>query len=118
DDRPDQPGVVGDGDVQEPAAAGVRRPHDARGRRRAGAGRDEPEQQLGVVPGDLLARVVHFSSGTAGWIAIGAAAGAAVVAVAVLLVWLDSRRGRAQRESVLGDTSGRRDLVDFAITLQ
>jgi len=41
-----------------------------------------------------------------------------VVAVFVLLVWLDGRRNRAERQSVLGDTSGRRDLVDFAITLQ
>jgi hypothetical protein len=61
---------------------------------------------------------VHFSSATAGWIAIGAAAGAVVVAALVLLVWIDSRRNRAQRQSVLGDTSGGRDLVDFAITLQ
>jgi hypothetical protein len=61
---------------------------------------------------------VHFSSSTAGWIAIGAAAGAVVVAGLVLLVWLDSRRNRAQRQSVLGDSTGRRDLVDFAITLQ
>jgi hypothetical protein len=61
---------------------------------------------------------VHFSSSTAGWIAIGAAAGAVVVALLVLLVWLDARSNRAQRQSVLGDQSGRRDLVDFAITLQ
>ena len=61
---------------------------------------------------------MHVSSGTAGWIAIGAAAGAVVVAVLVLLVWLDARRNRAERHSVLGDSTGRRDLVDFAITLQ
>jgi len=61
---------------------------------------------------------VHFSSSTAGWIAIGAAAGAVVVAGLVLLVWLDARRNRAQRQTLLGDTSGGRDLVDFAITLQ
>ena len=61
---------------------------------------------------------MHLSSATAGWIAIGAAAGAVVVAALVLLVWLDSRRNRAQRQSVLGDSSGRRDLVDFAIALQ
>jgi hypothetical protein len=59
-----------------------------------------------------------LSSSTAGWIAIGAAAGAVVVAGLVLLVWIDSRRNRAQRHSVLGDSTGRRDLVDFAITLQ
>ena len=40
------------------------------------------------------------------------------MAALVLLVWLDSRRNRAQRQSVLGDSSGGRDLVDFAITLQ
>jgi hypothetical protein len=61
---------------------------------------------------------VNVSSSTAGWIAIGAAAFALVVAVLLLLVWLDARRNRAERQSVLGDTSGRRDLVDFAITLQ
>jgi hypothetical protein len=61
---------------------------------------------------------VHLSSGTAGWVAIGAAAGAAVVAVFVLLVWLEGRRARAERETLLGESGGRRDLVDFAITLQ
>jgi uncharacterized protein DUF4446 len=61
---------------------------------------------------------VDLSSSTAGWIAIGAAVAVIVLAVVVLLVWLDSRRNRTQRESVLGETSGRRDLVDFAITLQ
>ena len=61
---------------------------------------------------------MHFSSSTAGWIAIGAAAGAVVVAGLVLLVWLDARRNRAQRQTLLGDPSGGRDLVDFAITLQ
>jgi hypothetical protein len=61
---------------------------------------------------------VHFSSSTAAWIAIGAAVAVLVVAVVVVLVWLDGRRNRAERQSVLGDTSGRRDLVDFAITLQ
>ena len=61
---------------------------------------------------------MDLSSSTAGWIAIGAAVAVIVLAVLVLLVWLDGRRNRTQRESVLGDTSGRRDLVDFAITLQ
>jgi len=61
---------------------------------------------------------VHFSSSSAGWIAIGATAGAVVVAGLVLLVWLDARRNRAQRQTLLGDSSGGRDLVDFAITLQ
>jgi len=61
---------------------------------------------------------VDLSSSTAGWIAIGAAIAVIVLAVVVVLVWLDGRRNRAERQSVLGDTSGRRDLVDFAITLQ
>ena len=61
---------------------------------------------------------MDLSSSTAGWIAIGAVVAVIVLAVLVLLVWLDGRRNRTQRESVLGDTSGRRDLVDFAITLQ
>ncbi|HST25014.1 MAG TPA: DUF4446 family protein [Gaiellaceae bacterium] len=61
---------------------------------------------------------MSFSSSTAGWIAVGAAAGAVVVALLVLLVWIDSRRGRAQRETLLGESGSRRDLVDFAITLQ
>jgi len=52
------------------------------------------------------------------WIAIGATVAVIVLAVLVLLVWLDGRRNRAERQSVLGDTSDRRDLVDFAITLQ
>ncbi len=61
---------------------------------------------------------MNVSSSTAGWIAIGAAAAAAVVAVLVLLVWLEGRRARAERQSLLGESGGRRDLVDFAITLQ
>jgi Protein of unknown function (DUF4446) len=61
---------------------------------------------------------VDLSSSTAGWIAIGAAIAVIVLAVLVVLVWLDGRRSRAERQTVLGDTSGRRDLVDFAITLQ
>ncbi len=59
---------------------------------------------------------MSLSSATAGWIAIGAAAGAFAAFLAVLAVWLHGRRERAQREVVLG--SGDRDLVDFAISLQ
>lgn len=59
---------------------------------------------------------MSLSSATAGWIAIGAAAGALVVCVLVLLVWLDGRRSRA-RKDVLAEGGGR-DLVDFAIQLQ
>jgi hypothetical protein len=62
---------------------------------------------------------VSLSSSTAGWIAIGAAVAAVVLAVLVLLVWLDVRRSRGKRDTVLGEGSGGgRDLVDFAITLQ
>jgi hypothetical protein len=61
---------------------------------------------------------VSLSSSTAGWIAIGAAVSAAVVAVLILLVWLEGRRARAERQTLLGESGGRRDLVDFAITLQ
>ena len=61
---------------------------------------------------------MDLSSTTAGWIAIGALVAVVVLAVLVVLVWLDLRKGRAERQSVLGDSSGRRDLVDFAITLQ
>lgn len=61
---------------------------------------------------------MQLSSTTAGWIAIGAAAAALILAVLLVLVWLDGRRARAERQSVLGDTAGRPDLVDFAITLQ
>jgi Protein of unknown function (DUF4446) len=61
---------------------------------------------------------VSLSSSTAGWIAIGAAAAVVVVAVLVLLVWLEGRRARAERQTLLGESGGGRDLVDFAITLQ
>jgi hypothetical protein len=61
---------------------------------------------------------VSLSSSTAGWIAIGASAAAVVVAVLVLLVWLEGRRARSERQTLLGESGGRRDLVDFAITLQ
>jgi hypothetical protein len=61
---------------------------------------------------------VDFSSSTAGWIAIGAAVGLLVLAVLLVLVWLDSRRNRGKRESLIGETGSGRDLVDFAINLQ
>lgn len=62
---------------------------------------------------------MSLSSSTAGWIAIGAAVAVIVLAVLVLLVWLDLRSSREKRDTVLGQsTSGGRDLVDFAITLQ
>src|SRR2546421_330979 len=59
-----------------------------------------------------------LSSGTAGWIAIGAAVAAAIVAVLVLLVWLEGRRARAPRPSLLGTGGGeRRDPLRLAVTL-
>jgi uncharacterized protein DUF4446 len=61
---------------------------------------------------------VSLSTSTVGWIAIGAAVAALVLAVFLVLVWLEGRRSRAERQSLLGDTGSRRDLVDFAITLQ
>jgi hypothetical protein len=61
---------------------------------------------------------VNLSSSTAGWIAIGAAVAALILAILLVLVWLDGRRNRAQRQSVLGETGSRPDMVDFAITLQ
>jgi Protein of unknown function (DUF4446) len=64
---------------------------------------------------------VNLSTATAGWIAIGAAAGAVVVGLLLLLVWIEGRQARAERQSLLGPGGGsgeRRDLVDFAITLQ
>jgi hypothetical protein len=59
---------------------------------------------------------VTFSSDVAAWIAIGAA----VVAVAglgvALYAWLKVRRVREAQRTLLG--GGRRDLIDFAVSLQ
>ena len=66
-----------------------------------------------------MSTVVGLSSGVAGWIAVGAAVAVVVVGVLVVLVWRDVRRTRSERQSVLGAGAGdRKDLVDFAITLQ
>ncbi len=74
DGRPDQPGRAEDGHVPEPRPGAVRDADDREGGHPAGAGREEHRQQLRAVPGHLLARVM----GLAGWIAVGAAAVAAV----------------------------------------
>jgi hypothetical protein len=59
---------------------------------------------------------MHLSADTAGWIAIGAAAAAAVALVFALLLWLKLRRVRAGQNVLLG--GGKADLVDFAVSLQ
>ena len=57
-----------------------------------------------------------FSGGTAGWIAIGAIAGALLALVFAFLAWRELRRVRAGQEVLLG--GGKGDLVDFAVSLQ
>ncbi len=52
----------------------------------------------------------------AGWIAIGAAAGAVVAFVFALALWLKLRRVREAQLVLLG--GGKGDLVDFAVSLQ
>jgi hypothetical protein len=59
---------------------------------------------------------VSFSASTAAWIAIGAAAAAAVSLVLALGYFLSLRRVRAAQKVLLGGSS--RDLVDFAVSLQ
>jgi hypothetical protein len=59
---------------------------------------------------------VSFSSSVAGWIAIGAAAAAAVALVLAALFYLRLRRVRAAQLVLLG--GGKADLVDFAVSLQ
>ena len=59
---------------------------------------------------------MSFSSTTAAWIAIGAAAVAVVALLAVLWVLMRIRRLREGQAVLLGD--GKTDLVDFAVSLQ
>jgi hypothetical protein len=59
---------------------------------------------------------MHLSSSVAGWIAIGAAATAAVALVIALVHYLTLRRVRAAQLVVLG--GGKGDFVDFAVSLQ
>jgi Protein of unknown function (DUF4446) len=59
---------------------------------------------------------MSVSSATAAWIAIGAAAVAAVAFVAALWVWFRVRRLREGQAVLLG--KGKTDLVDFAVSLQ
>jgi hypothetical protein len=57
-----------------------------------------------------------MSANTAGWIAIGAAAGAALALPVALWSWLVVRRVRTAQLVLLG--GGKQDLVDFAVSLQ
>ena len=57
-----------------------------------------------------------ISSGTAGWIAIGAGVVALLALVFAFLAWRELRRVRAGQEVLLG--GGKGDLVDFAVSLQ
>jgi hypothetical protein len=59
---------------------------------------------------------MHLSSSAAGWIAIGAAAAAAVALLIALLHFLTLRRVRKAQLVLVGD--GKDDLVDFAVSLQ
>jgi hypothetical protein len=59
---------------------------------------------------------MHLSSTAAGWIALGAAAAAAVALLVALAHYLTLRRVRQAQNVLLGD--GKDDLVDFAVSLQ
>jgi hypothetical protein len=59
---------------------------------------------------------MHLSSSLAGWIALGAAAAAAVVLMITLVHYLTLRRVRKAQLVLLG--GGKDDLVDFAVSLQ
>jgi len=59
---------------------------------------------------------MHVSASVAGWIAIGAAAAAAVSLLLALGYHLALRRVRSAQLVLLG--GGREDLVDFAVSLQ
>jgi Protein of unknown function (DUF4446) len=59
---------------------------------------------------------VSFSTDVAGWIAIGAVAIAVVALVLLVLVVRDVRRLRAAQSVLLG--GAKRDLADFAVSLQ
>lgn len=59
---------------------------------------------------------MHLSASVAGWIAIGAAAGAGVALLLALGYWVALRRIRSAQRVVLGD--GTSDLIEFAVSLQ
>ena len=59
---------------------------------------------------------MDLSNAAAAWIAIGAAAGAAIAVVVSIVAWLKLRRARAAQLVLLG--GGKADLIDFAVSLQ
>src|SRR5438874_12628502 len=59
---------------------------------------------------------MHLSASAAGWMAVGAAAVAAIALLAALVHSLALRRVRAAQLVLLG--GGKGDLVDFAVSLQ
>jgi hypothetical protein len=59
---------------------------------------------------------MNLSSSAAGWIAIGAAAGAGLALLLAALFYAKLRRVRASQLVLLG--GGKADLVDFAVSLQ
>jgi hypothetical protein len=59
---------------------------------------------------------MSFSAATAAWIAIGAAAGAALTLLLAVWIWLRVRRLKTSQTVLLG--GGKSDLVDFAVSLQ
>lgn len=59
---------------------------------------------------------MHLSASAAGWIALGAAAAAAIALVAGLVHSLTLRRVRKAQLVLLG--GGKSDLIDFAVSLQ
>ncbi len=59
---------------------------------------------------------MSFSSSTAAWIAIAAAAVAVLSLVVAAVAWRKLRRVRAAQQVLLGDAKD--DLVDFAVSLQ
>ena len=59
---------------------------------------------------------MHLSATAAGWIALGAAAAAAVALLVALAHYLTLRRVRRSQLVLLG--GGKGDLVDFAVSLQ
>jgi hypothetical protein len=59
---------------------------------------------------------MHLSASAAGWIAIGAAAAAAVALLVSVAHYVTLRRVRRAQLTLLG--GGKSDLVDFAVSLQ
>ena len=59
---------------------------------------------------------MHLSSPVAGWIAVGAAAAAALALLVALVHYLTLRRVRKAQLILVG--GGKDDLVDFAVSLQ